>query len=103
MPKYLEEGSSDESDHSLSNYHNFTIKDKVLKEILKNVTPQILSNINEEVGKSPPQAPTQNPSTSAIGTKSAMTTVKKAKPLLSEALAYSRSPDIRPMSPSRFK
>jgi hypothetical protein len=42
-------GSSDESDRSLSNYHNFTMRDKVLKEILKNVSPQMLSNINEEM------------------------------------------------------
>ncbi len=35
FPKYFEEnGSSDESDRSLNNYHNFTIKEKVLKEIL---------------------------------------------------------------------
>jgi len=32
-----------------------------------------------------------------------MTTIKKAKPLLSEALAFSRSPDMRPLSPSRFR
>ena len=44
-----DQGSSDESDRSLSNYHNFTMRDKVLKEILKNVTPQMLSNINEEM------------------------------------------------------
>ena len=40
LPKYFEEtGSSDESETSVNNYHNFTIKEKVLKEILKNVTP----------------------------------------------------------------
>lgn len=39
LPKYIEDGSSDESDKSNNNYHNFTIKEKVLKEILKNVTP----------------------------------------------------------------
>ena len=40
--------TSDESDRSVGEYHNFTIKDKVLKEILKNVTPQILTEIHEE-------------------------------------------------------
>lgn len=40
LPKYIEDnGSSDESDGSVSNYHNFTIKDKVLNDILKNVKP----------------------------------------------------------------
>jgi hypothetical protein len=40
FPKYFEEtGDSDESDKSLNNYHNFTIKEKVLKEVLLNVSP----------------------------------------------------------------
>lgn len=43
-----ETGSGEESDESVGQYHNFTIKEKVLKEILKNVTPQMLSGINEE-------------------------------------------------------
>jgi hypothetical protein len=47
LPKYIEDndGGSEESDGSVSNYHNFTIKDKVLNDILKNVKPQILNNI----------------------------------------------------------
>jgi hypothetical protein len=40
FPKYFEEaGDSDESDKSLNNYHNFTIKEKILKEVLLNVSP----------------------------------------------------------------
>ncbi len=41
LTKYMmeENGSSEESDESVGQYHNFTIKEKVLKEILKNVTP----------------------------------------------------------------
>jgi hypothetical protein len=40
ITKYMQEtGSGEESDESVGQYHNFTIKEKVLKEILKNVTP----------------------------------------------------------------
>ena len=95
-----ETGSGEESDESVGQYHNFTIKEKVLKEILKNVTPQMLSGINEE--KSSIQLPPSSANQGAAG-NGTKASVKKVKPLLSEALAYSRSPDARPMSPSRFR
>lgn len=82
-----ENGSGEESDESVGQYHNFTIKEKVLKEILKNVTPQILSNINEEKHSKQQSPPSANQGVAGNGTKSS---VKKVKPLLSEALAYSR-------------
>lgn len=72
----------------------------MLKEILKNVTPQMLSNINEDKQSKKSPKVEQNPNP---GAKTVVNTVKKAKPLLSEALAYSRSPDAKPMSPGRFR
>ena len=60
----------------------------------------MLYNINEEKQSKQQSPPSANQRLAENGTKAS---VKKTKPLLSEALAYSRSPDVRPMSPTRFR